>query len=266
MVRVKDDDFKDLLWQQGNKLHRQMPWREDTRPYYILVSELMLQQTQVNRVIPIFESFISSFPDVVALSQANLSDVLRQWHGLGYNRRAKFLHNAAKKIIELGTFPRTQEALTILPGVGKNTAGAIAAYSFNFPSIFVETNIRTVYIHHFFDHMETVSDTEIEKKLECTLDSEHPREFYWALMDYGTYLKASGVRTNMRGSSYKKQPPLKGSVRETRGMIITALIKHEQTIGQLQQLLQDDERLTIALSGLEKDGLVTRTGAIIHLT
>ena len=141
-----------MLAQRGEELYRTMPWREDTRPYYVLVSELMLQQTQVPRVVPKFEAFIAVFPDEKALAAATLADVLKLWQGLGYNRRAKFLHEAAKMIVQEfgGVFPKSEADIMRLPGVGKNTAGAIIAYAFNMPSIFVETNVRTVYIHHFF--------------------------------------------------------------------------------------------------------------------
>ena len=148
---VTNRQFRELVWQKGRELYRDMPWREDTRPYFVLVSELMLQQTQVSRVIPKFKEFIKHFPDERALASASLGDVLKQWQGLGYNRRAKYLHEAARMIVDEfgGEFPKDQKDMQRLPGVGKNTAGAIAAYSFNQPSVFVETNIRTVFIHHF---------------------------------------------------------------------------------------------------------------------
>jgi A/G-specific adenine glycosylase len=157
---VNTQDFQEIIWQQGRELYRDMPWRRDTRPYYVLVSEIMLQQTQVDRVIPKFEAFIAAFPTVRSLAEASLADVLTLWSGLGYNRRAKFLHEAAKKIEGEfnGVFPETPEALMSLPGVGVNTAGAIGAYSFNQPAIFIETNVRTVYFHHFFEDQVAVTD------------------------------------------------------------------------------------------------------------
>src|ERR1700757_4849513 len=187
------DEFGRLLKQQGEELFRDMLWRRDTRAYYVLVSELMLQQTQVDRVIPKFEAFVRAFPDEQKLADATLGDVLRLWQGLGYNRRAKFLHEAAKRIVELGSFPSDEAELMALPGVGKNTAGAIVAYAFNKPALFIETNVRAVYIHHFFASHELVDDRDIRELLEKTIDRKHPREFYWALMDYGNYLKKQGV-------------------------------------------------------------------------
>lgn len=262
------DDFLEVLWDKASELYRDMPWRSDTRPYYVLVSELMLQQTQVGRVIPKFEGFIATFPDVMTLASADLSDVLTQWQGLGYNRRAKFLHEAAKKIVTdfSGDFPESDSALMSLPGVGTNTAGAIAAYAFNRPSIFVETNVRTVYIHHFFSDDFDVDDKRIVNELTATLDREHPREFYWALMDYGSWLKANGVRNIAQSKHYKKQSVLQGSVRQARGQIVRRLTSGPVDERELQDILAADERFPAALGGLIKDGLITRFGDLIQLT
>ena len=263
---MTNEEFKELIWQKGRELYRDMPWRQDTRPYYVLVSELMLQQTQVDRVIPKFEAFISLFPDEKALAGASLAGVLKAWQGLGYNRRAKFLHEAAQKIVERGGFPEDEKGLVELPGVGKNTAGAILAYSFNQPTVFVETNIRTVYFHHFFEDEDSIDDKQVIEKLTQTLDSEHPREFYWALMDYGSFLKRSGYGRIVQGRHYKKQSKLKGSVREVRGQIIAQLTKSDAQIDDLKTVLSADERFDAALSGLIRDGLVMQTGLLLHLT
>lgn len=242
-----------------------MPWRSDTRPYYVLVSELMLQQTQVDRVVPKFLTFIERFPDEKLLASASLADVLQLWQGLGYNRRAKFLHEAAKRVVEIGDFPQDESSLTALPGVGKNTAGAILAYAFNDPALFIETNVRAVYIHHYFHDYDTVDDTAIRELLEQTIDRDRPREFYWALMDYGSWLKKQGVKPN-RSSHYKKQSPLRGSVREVRGRIIAILAAGEMDEVQLRQSVVADERFVPALDGLVSDGLVTRDGNRLFLT
>ncbi len=260
--------FRYFLAQKGGELYRSMPWREDTRPYYVLVSELMLQQTRVSRVIPKFEAFITTFPDENTLAKASLADVLKLWQGLGYNRRAKFLHESAKMIVgELdGVFPSTAEGLQRLPGVGKNTAGAIMAYSFNQPVVYVETNIRTIYIHHFFDDQFDIDDKQIIELLEQTIDHEHPREFYWALMDYGSWLKTQGVKNTSSSKHYKKQAPLKGSIREVRGMIIKNLSEGNTTEAVLRNNLPDDDRVNKALTSLIKEGLVSQQGSQIHLT
>lgn len=232
-----------------------MPWRSDTRPYYVLVSELMLQQTQVARVIPKFESFIAAFPDEQAVANAELAAVLRQWQGLGYNRRAKFLHQAAKAIVERGNFPQTLDELVQLPGVGKNTAGAILAYSFNQPIVFIETNIRTVYIHHFFADRTDIDDKELLPIIETTLDHEHPREWYWALMDYGSYLKTTIGNLSKNSRHYTKQSAFHGSVRQLRGQVLRVLADGDQTYDQLYAVI-GDKRLIIVLDDLVKEALI----------
>ena len=256
---------QEVIWQKGRELYRDMPWRQDTRPYYVLVSELMLQQTQVDRVIPKFEAFIAKFPDEKVLATASLADVLKEWQGLGYNRRAKFLHEAAKKIVELGGFPSDEAGLVLLPGVGKNTTGAILAYAYNQPAIFIETNVRAVYIHHFFADSDQVDDKDIRAVLEQTLDHKHPREFYWALMDYGSWLKKQGIGPS-RSKHYKKQSPLKGSVREVRGQIITILSEGETTLPLLAARYDGDARFESALNGLVADGLVLLDDDKVYLT
>ena len=260
-------EFQRLLAQKGEELYRSMPWREDTRAYYVLVSELMLQQTQVPRVVPKFEAFIERFPDERTLAKASLADVLRMWQGLGYNRRAKFLHEAAKMIVEEfgGVFPQNQADILRLPGVGKNTAGAIRAYAFNMPSIFVETNVRTVYIHHFFADNFAVDDKQITELLEQTIDREQPRQFYQNLMDYGSWLKAQGVRNISQSRHYKKQSPLKGSVREVRGQIIKALSAGSMNSDALRSVIGADERFDAALAGLLHDKLVSDAAGLLQL-
>jgi A/G-specific adenine glycosylase len=265
---VNTRDFQEMLTAKAAELYRSMPWREDTRPYYVLVSELMLQQTQVDRVIPKFEAFISTFPDEKALAMAPLSSVLQLWNGLGYNRRAKYLHEAAKMIVHdfNGAFPSDIDSLLRLPGVGPNTAGAILAYAFNEPIVFVETNVRTVYFHHFFEDGDKISDKDLKQLVQDTLDTEHPREFYWALMDYGTSLKKQGVGRIQQSVHYKKQSALKGSVREIRGQIVKALTTGDKSSAELQNNVDYDHRFDPALVGLMADGLVTETTGRLHLT
>lgn len=261
---MNSKEFQELIWQKGREFYRPMPWREDTRPYYVLVSELMLQQTQATRVIPKFQQFIATFPDEKALASASLAEVLKVWQGLGYNRRAKYLHEAAK---QLGRrFPDTFEELIKLSGVGKNTAGAILAYSFNQPVLFIETNIRTVYIHHFFADNFDIDDKQIMEKLEQTLDHEHPREFYWAIMDYGNWLKRQGVKNISQSRHYKKQSLLKGSVREIRGQIIKVLAVKDLNMELLKTYVTYDHRFDQALQGLLKENLVKNTNGRLHLT
>ncbi|MEO6109611.1 MAG: A/G-specific adenine glycosylase [Candidatus Saccharimonadales bacterium] len=265
---MKSKDFQEIIWQKGNELFRTMPWRDNTEPYFVLVSELMLQQTQVDRVIPKFHQFMESFPTIQVLARASLGDVLTVWSGLGYNRRAKFLHEAAKKVIVdfNGQIPTTFEGLVTLPGVGPNTAGAVLVYSFNQPVIFVETNIRTVYFYHLFEDATLISDTELREKVTETLDHEHPREWYWALMDYGAYLKKQGVGQIDRSRHYKKQAPLKGSLREVRGQILKALTIKDMSKTELAKRMPEDERYEQAITALLNEGLVVKTANRLHLT
>jgi A/G-specific adenine glycosylase len=268
MDSVNTTAFHEEVWQKARELYRDMPWRDNTDPYYVLVSELMLQQTQVDRVIPKFELFISTFPTLHDLATATLSEVLVLWSGLGYNRRAKYLHETAKRVVTdfNGTLPDAYDALVSLPGIGPNTAGAILAYSFNQPVVFIETNVRTVYFHHFFEDQALVTDKELREVVEKTVDTEHPREWYWGLMDYGSYLKKQGAGRIGKSSHYKKQAPLKGSVREIRGLILKALAKKDYVEEQLRLELPQDERFHASVKALIKEGFIKKTGDLLHLT
>jgi A/G-specific adenine glycosylase len=265
---VKTEDFQELIWQQGKLLYRDMPWRIDTRPYFVLVSELMLQQTQVDRVIPKFTAFIDRFPNLLSLAEAPLSDVIILWSGLGYNRRAKYLHAAAREIVTKfnGIIPSTQAELVSLPGVGPSTAAAVLAYGFNQPVAFIETNIRTVYFYHYFEDVVRVSDTVLLDVVRATVDVEHPRQWYWALMDYGSFLKRNGAGRIDKSAHYKKQSPLQGSLREVRGQILRVLVGGDVTESDLRAELNADDRFVTALQDLIRDGMVENSGDYLHLT
>lgn len=251
--------FQDRVWEYYRSHQRSMPWRDTPSPYYVLVSELMLQQTQVSRVIPKFEAFVERFPDETALARASLADVLSLWNGLGYNRRAKFLHEAAKIIVSQAEFPTTYESLLRLPGVGPNTAAAICNYAYQQPTAFIETNIRSVLFHEFFKDKIDIDDGILKDLVEQTMDTEHPREWFWALMDYGSMLKRTRGGQLDKSRHYKKQSPLQGSVREVRGHIVKVLtIQSSLTISQLRDAVSADERFDAALSGLIKEGLITK--------
>ena len=257
--------FRDEVWAMARELYRPMPWREDPTFYRVLVSELMLQQTQVDRVRTKFAEFMTRFPTVESLATASLADVLVVWQGLGYNRRAKFLHDAAKQVVEKGE-PATLSDLVALPGVGKNTAGAIMNYVYEVATPFVETNIRSVYFHHFFADARDVSDAELLNLVAETIDQESPRQWFYALMDYGSYLKRQGVGRLDTSKHYKKQAPLKGSVREVRGVIIRRLTEGHVSRAALEADFAGDARFQKALAGLMADGLVSESGAAIRLT
>lgn len=264
--------FKDVVWEYFRTRGRHdLSWRipaadSSFDPYKIMVSELMLQQTQVSRVVPKYQAFLQQFPTLQTLAEASLGDVLRAWSGLGYNRRAKFLHQAAQFIVETysGRFPKQASELTILPGIGVNTAGAILAYAFNQPGVFVETNIRSVFIHHFFDDRATVTDQEIRALVSETLDREHPREWYWALMDYGAYLKQTASNPARRSQTYSQQSPFQGSWRQVRGHVIRLLGARPYSASELQQQIADD-RLPSVLDELLAEKLIRRDDLSYHL-
>jgi A/G-specific adenine glycosylase len=251
-----------VLGHYDQNARHELPWRQaepsgDFDPYKIWVSELMLQQTQVNRVIPKYVQFLQQFPTTGALAAAELGEVLTAWQGLGYNRRAKYLWQAAQAVVTdyAGQVPRKLQQLTMLPGIGHNTAGAILAYSFNVPVLFIETNIRSVYFHHFFTDRSAITDKEVMNLLAQTLNSANPREYYWALMDYGTYLKQQGLGAVSQGKHYAKQSKFEGSLRQIRGRIVTLLAQQRMTPAALVDELADD-RVQTVLTSLEKEGLI----------
>lgn len=237
-----------------------LPWRKTKDPYRILVSEIMLQQTQVDRVIPYYHAWLRQFPNNKALAKASLGEVLRQWQGLGYARRAKHLHEAAKELSTMKSFPKTPEALEKLSGVGPYTARAVAAFAYNQDVVFVETNIRTAVIHHFFAHQKEVSDADIRGILEKALPKGRANVWYAALMDYGAHLKRSGVRLNAKAKGYTKQSTFRGSAREARGALLKALQQGPKRRKVLLNILGDDrtEQVAIQLNALLKEGLIER--------
>ncbi len=242
-----------------------LSWRHTKSPYHILVSEMMLQQTQVERVIPKYKAFLKAFPTIDDLAKAPLREVLALWVGLGYNRRAKFLKATAEAVVKnRGTFPSTKEALQNLPGIGPYTASAVLAFAYDKPVVMIETNIRTVYIHHYFkDTKETVSDAELLKLIESTLPKSNYREWYYALMDYGTYLKKEFGSNNKRSKNYTKQKTFVGSDRQIRGAIVRTItpLKKSITAEKLSGLLVEYEksRIKIQLEKLVNEGMITST-------
>lgn len=248
-----------------------LPWRVPEHdgcfdPYRIMVSELMLQQTQVPRVVPKFEAFMTMFPDVQSVAGAPLGELLRAWQGLGYNRRAKFLWQAAQHILREhgGVVPIETAELVKLPGIGKNTAAAICAYAYNQQLLFIETNIRTVYIYHFFTNQQHVTDQQILSVLAETMDSEKPREFYWALMDYGTHLKKTVGNIGRASKAYVKQAPFEGSRRQVRGAVLRLLARGPRTVQSLAYEITD-ERLPEIVAELQKEGMITEHAAYFRL-
>jgi A/G-specific adenine glycosylase len=230
MGNVKKDvrEFRMKVLTFYRKKGRHLPWRETLDPYKILVSEIMLQQTQVERVIPFYKKFVKLFPDFYSLARATERSVLNAWQGLGYNRRALYLKRAAKIVVKEhnGKLPKVYSALVKLPGVGKGTVGALLAFAWNEPAVFIETNIRRAFLHHFFPKRRNVSDKALLPFIESALDTKDPRRWYSALMDYGTMLGTLPENPNVRSAQYKKQPVFKGSHRELRGKIIRLRLRH----------------------------------------
>lgn len=226
-----------------------------------MVSELMLQQTQVSRVAPKYDAFLAQFPTCKKLAEAPLEQVLRVWQGLGYNRRARFLREACR-VIEAdhkGIFPQELDQLTELSGIGHNTAAAILVYSFNQPQVFIETNVRTVYIHHFVSDRGVVHDKELLPLVSQTLDRDDPRTFYWALMDYGSYLKKTVGNLNARSRHYAKQSRFEGSIRQLRGKILRELANGPWTYQNLKNAC-NDARFEPVIEVLISEGFIRRQG------
>lgn len=248
------------VWRNYAERGRHFPWRETADPYAIMVSEFMLQQTQTVRVIPKYEAWLLRFPTVQSVADAMLSDVLSLWSGLGYNRRAKFLYEACKKICAEhgGCLPRDAELLDELPGIGAYTARAIAAFAFNAAEVFIETNIRSAFIHFFFSDAESVSDAEILPLVERTLDAENPRVWYYALMDYGAEIKHTTVNPSRKSASYAKQSAFKGSFRQARGAILRQLSQSgAASLAEIAAIEHIDlERLASAARKLAEEHLV----------
>lgn len=261
--------FKKQVWNYYRKHGRaQLPWRQTANPYHVLVSEIMLQQTQVDRVIPKYEAFLRKFPSTRVLAKAPLADVLREWQGLGYNRRAKFLHEAAKVVESRhgGAMPADLPSLLVLPGIGPYTAGAVMAFAYDKPVVFLDTNIRNVFIHHFFPKKQNVHDRELMPIIGSALDRKRPRDWYSALMDYGTHLKATGQGKNARSAHYAKQSRFSGSDREIRGRMLTLL--SEKSVPEdllLKHGSADRLRAEAQLQKLLKEKMVSRKGKTIHL-
>ncbi|HEV8666324.1 MAG TPA: A/G-specific adenine glycosylase [Candidatus Paceibacterota bacterium] len=255
-----------------------LPWRKTRDPYKILVSEVMLQQTQVERVIPFYKNFLRQFPNPKALAKAPLSKVLKAWQGLGYNRRAKYLQQAAVVLAKEGY--QGYEKGQKLPGVGPYTQGAIDAFALNKPTVIIETNIRTVFLYFCFSrgmsrcHLDMgVGDAEILPLVGLALGKTklEPREFYAALMDYGAKLKREGIKLNKQSKHYVKQGKFEGSARQLRGAILRELLRaHEvsQTNLTLTQLTKNlscefnktAEEVKRELERLQKESLVSKSG------
>lgn len=257
--------FVERVWTHYEEQGRDLPWRRTRDPYRVLVSEVMLQQTQVPRVVPKYEEFVRAFPTVFALAAAPLEDVLRAWQGLGYNRRAVALHRAAGIIVREhgGVVPDSVEGLVALPGIGYATAAQVLAFAFNAGVPFIETNIRSVYLHEFFADAEGVPDEALLPLVAATLDPERAREWYWALMDYGVFLKATVPNPSRRSKHHVRQAPFEGSNRQLRGRLLAALVEHPATAIELASRVGFElQRVEAALDALQSEGFASSSDGV----
>ena len=256
--------FQEAIYRHYRDNRRVLPWRKTRNPYRILVSEVMLQQTQVERAAGKYREFIRTFPDFASLAKAPLREVLRVWQGMGYNRRAVSLKKTARLVATefRGKLPSSADELMRLPGIGTYSASAVRAFAFNAPAVFIETNIRRVFIHFFFDDRERVKDSEILPLVEKTLDHSNPREWYYALMDYGAILGKNRKNPNRKSAHYKKQTPFQGSNRQVRGMLLALFVRHPRLSEpeMLRELNADPGRIRENLASLVKEGFLKKQG------
>ena len=213
-----------------DELYRDLPWRHIDDPYAVLVSEIMLQQTQVTRVGRFWERFLEAFPTLDALAAAAVPDVLERWQGLGYNRRALALKRTADQCAAdgRGRLPDSYEGLLALPGIGPATAAGVMAFAHQVPGVYVETNVRAVFLHELFPHEDKVSDKMLEPLVAAAAfhptAAADPRRWYYGLLDYGAHLKATGVNPTRRSASYSRQSVFEGSRRQKRAWIVRRVL------------------------------------------
>jgi A/G-specific adenine glycosylase len=258
--------FRKLVWKHY-RIHgrHDLAWRKTSDPYRIMISEVMLQQTQVPRVIEKYQEFLDVFPTIESLAKSDLTSVLRVWSGMGYNRRGKFLRDAAITIIEKhnAQMPRDAISLRALPGIGSYTASAILIFAFNTLDTMIETNIRSAFIHFFCvksDLMQKnisakIQDRELLPLIAQAAEGQDPRTWHWALMDYGSYLKKLHPNPSRKSAHYTKQSKFEGSLRQVRGAILRELHGGSASV---KSLPFEKERIESALSGLMRDGMIKK--------
>lgn len=238
--RVLPDDaslasFRALVLRRGRELYRDLPWRRTHDPYKIWLSEVMLQQTQVSRVDGRWQRWLERFPTIDALAAASTADVLDEWQGMGYNRRALALRNAAQAVsAQGGVMPRGLSDLMALPGIGPATAAGIRAFAYDLPGVYLETNVRTVMLHELYPDAARVPDRELVPLVEATCPrdasdpEDDPRTWYYALLDYGAYLKKTVPNPSRRSSGHVRQSRFEGSHRQKRAMVVRLLLAHQE--------------------------------------
>jgi len=259
---------KKILDFYKNQGRHDLPWRHTRDPYKILISEMMLQQTQVSRVQGKYKEFLHAFPTLKKLAGASLFDILHIWQGMGYNRRARYLHDTAHSILRdhKGIIPTNEQTLRTFPGVGEYTANAILTFARNETQVFIETNIRRTFIYYFFPNQSGVGDRHLFPLIKQTLYVKDPRTWYYALMDYGAQLpKIIKENPNIKSAHYTKQTTFKNSVRELRGKILRILILGPHTFNKISSLCDNDVRITYTLNMLIKDKLIKNEGRGVYI-
>lgn len=262
LAEAEIEAFRATVYAVAQANPRCLPWRETADPYRIMVSEIMLQQTQVDRVAAKFVEFVRQFPSVAALAAAKLADVLTVWQGLGYNRRGLALKRAAEAIVTDfgGIVPATRKELESLPGIGPYTAGAIMAFAHDRPAVFIETNIRSVFIHSFFQDRDRIHDRDLLPLVELTMDRSQPRLWYNALMDYGVVLKREHPNPSRNSIHHLRQSPFEGSNRQLRSALLKAVLAHPGLSADdvVSKVTGDHENIVRNLTQMEKEGLMVR--------
>ncbi len=263
-------NFVKLIWNYYAHHKRDFPWRDNRSPYSIVVSEIMLQQTKTDRVIKKYTDFLSIFPSFESLAHASLKEVLLAWQGLGYNRRGMALQRTAQIIMSeyKGNLPNDPTRLVTFPGIGKATAASICAFAFNMPTIFIETNIRTVFINFFFKDRGEIKDNEILPLVAATVDATNPREWYYALMDYGVMLKKTLPNPSRKSAHHVQQSKFEGSDRQIRGMILKILTSQPYSAFDELCLLipREPHRIEKALRELESEKFIRIQNSFIVIT
>lgn len=267
-------EFTETVWSRGRELYRDLPWRNTFDPYAILLSEIMLQQTQVVRVLGRWEQWLEVFPTVADLAMAPLPPVLELWQGMGYNRRALNLKRCAEEVVTThgSEIPRDKKALLALPGIGPSTSAGVRIFAFQQPDMYLETNVRAVFIHEFFSEHETVSDRELVPLVEAACpDDGRVRDWYYALLDYGAYLKKTTVNPTRKSRQYTRQSKFEGSHRQKRAYLLRCVIDGALTSQELAESLArseleagreapSPEETQAILCELEREGFIARQG------
>jgi A/G-specific adenine glycosylase len=246
------DAFRERVLAWGRELYRDLPWRRTRDPYAIWVSEVMLQQTQVSRVDGRWQRWLDRFPSLDALAVAPAVDVLEEWQGMGYTRRALALLRAAQVVADAGgVMPRETLALEALPGIGPATAAGIRAFAYNLPGVYLETNVRAVMLHELYPDAERVPDRELAGlvRMTCPPDDsdphDDPRTWYYALLDYGAHLKRTVPNPSRRARVHTRQSSFEGSHRQKRAAVVRILLAAREggiDEGAVASQLSDQER------------------------